>query len=82
MKKYIKPITEFTVMPELEMIMISGVDPYDTVIIPGGGSASGGNVVDGGVKGRGGRHAQDEEEDDPILHLIIDQEMGNTSDLW
>lgn len=81
MKKYIKPNAEFWVMPQLDMILMTGVDPSGGPIIPGGGSAGGGSGIGlGGGKSR--NRFEEEDEYDPIIQLLIDTEDGNTSDLW
>ena len=62
-----------------ESFLATATTNHGGFIDNGGGTAEGG-ITTGGVKGRG-RYVE-EEEDDPILHLLIDHEEGNTSNLW
>ncbi len=79
MKKYIKPSLMLNKGITAESFLATATTNHGGFIDKGGGTAEGG-ITTGGVKGRDGY--VDEEEDDPILHLIIDQEEGNTSSLW
>lgn len=82
MKQYIKPISDICTVVETDLIMVSVTDPTGATVIPGGGSVGDGSGISIGAKGRGRYAAEYDEEDDPILHLLIDQEEGNTSGLW
>ena len=83
MKTYIQPITEICAAVDTELIMVSVNGADGSTVIPGGGSAGDGSGIVIGGKGRGGHYATEyDEEFDPILQLLIDQEEGNNSNLW
>ena len=70
MKKYIEPAL-FSETCNVECVMNQ---------ISGGGSQG---SVDAEVKKRGAEVLTDEEMDEEaIMHLMVDRENGNTSDLW
>ncbi|MGM9684843.1 MAG: hypothetical protein ACI3YI_01255 [Bacteroidaceae bacterium] len=54
-------------------------DEITAPTLPVSGDADSGTVVD--AKHRGFT-VEDEEEEEAILHLMVDRENGNTNDLW
>ena len=76
MKKYIKPATQLTAGVILDSYMITATTSSGGKI-NGGGSSSGSGALP--TKHRGSLY---DEEEDPILQLIIERENGNTQDLW
>ena len=79
MKKYIKPAAELTAGINVDSYMTTATTNHGDTIGDGGGTGNAGEdlIITGKRRGR-----YQEEEDDPILQLLIDKEEGNGSDLW
>ncbi len=79
MKRYIRPIITRVDCDVMDFYMVRATTNHNETIGDGGSTSGHSGVVVGG-KRRG--DSFEEDEDDPILQLLIDKETGNASDLW